>query len=44
MATLGASGYSPYTETGYVFVIINVITGISILSATINSLVRKVIR
>lgn len=44
MATLGASGYSPLTEMGYLFVIINVLVGISILSATINSLVRKVIR
>lgn len=44
MATLGASGYTPNTETGYVFVILNVITGITIFSAMINSIFKKVIR
>lgn len=44
MATLGASGYSPNTEIGYVFVILNVLVGISIFSATINSIFKKVIR
>ena len=44
MATLGASGYAPDTEVGYVFVIVNVLTGISIFSATINSIFKKVIR
>ena len=44
MATLGASGYTPNTEIGYVFVILNVLTGISIFSATINSIFKKVIR
>jgi len=44
MATLGASGYVPNTDVGYVFVIINVLTGISIFSATINSIFKKVIR
>ncbi|MCW8813305.1 MAG: ion channel [Ignavibacteriaceae bacterium] len=44
MATLGASGYTPNTEVGYVFVIINVLTGISIFSAAINSIFKKVIR
>lgn len=44
MATLGASGYEPNTDIGYIFVIINVLTGISIFSATINSIFKKVIR
>ena len=44
MATLGTSGYSPNTEVGYVFVILNVLTGVSIFSATINSIFKKVIR
>jgi hypothetical protein len=44
MATLGASGYTPNTETGYLFVILNVITGITIFSAMINSIFKKVIR
>ncbi len=44
MATLGASGYSPDTEIGYLFVVANVIFGISILSATIGAVFKKVIR
>jgi len=44
MATLGASGYSALTETGYVIVTIDVLVGISILTATLNSIFRKVIR
>ncbi|MBA3015239.1 MAG: pentapeptide repeat-containing protein [Proteobacteria bacterium] len=44
MATLGASGYTPNTDIGYLFVILNVLTGISIFSATINSIFKKVIR
>lgn len=44
MATLGASGYSPDTEIGYLFVVANVIFGISILSATIGAIFKKVIR
>ena len=44
MATLGASGYDPDTEIGYLFVIVNVIFGISILSATIGAVFKKVIR
>jgi hypothetical protein len=44
MATLGASGYSPDTEIGYVFVVFNVFFGISILSATISAIFKKVIR
>jgi hypothetical protein len=44
MATLGASGYSPDTEVGYLFVVANVIFGISILSATIGAIFKKVIR
>ena len=44
MATLGASGYSALTEAGYAIVTVNVLMGISILSATLNSIFRKVIR
>lgn len=44
MATLGASGYSPLSEIGYGVVTINVVIGISILTATLNSIFRKVIR
>lgn len=44
MATLGASGFSPLSEIGYVVVTINVLIGISVLTATVNSIFRKVIR
>jgi len=44
MATLGASGYNPDTEVGYMFVVLNVFIGISILSATISAIFKKVIR
>ena len=44
MATLGASGYSPDTEVGYMFVVFNVLIGISILSATVAAIFKKVIR
>lgn len=44
MATLGASGYSPDTEIGYLFVVANVVFGISILSAAIGAIFKKVIR
>ena len=44
MATLGASGYTPNTDIGYIFVIINVLTGVTIFSAMINSIFKKVIR
>ena len=44
MATLGAYGYSPLTEMGYVVVTIDVLFGISIITATLNSIFRKVIR
>jgi hypothetical protein len=44
MATLGASGYTPDTELGYLFIVINVLFGISILSATIGAIFKKVIR
>ena len=44
MCTLGAAGYAPDTDLGYVMVIVNVVAGISIFSAAINSIVRKVIR
>jgi len=44
MATLGASGYTPNTDIGYIFVILNVLTGVTIFSAMINSIFKKVIR
>lgn len=44
MATLGASGYSPDTEVGYMFVIGNVIFGISVFSATVSAVFKKVLR
>ena len=44
MATLGASGYSPDTDTGYIFVIINVVIGIGIVTATSTAIIKKVIR
>jgi hypothetical protein len=44
MATIGASGYSPDTEIGYLFVVGNVLFGISILTATIGAIFKKVIR
>jgi hypothetical protein len=44
MATLGASGYTPDTDTGYLFIVANVMIGISIFSATISAIFKKVIR
>lgn len=44
MATLGASGYEPKNDIGYFFVIINVVIGVTIFSASINSIFKKVIR
>jgi len=44
MTTLGAAGYSPNTETGYIFVLINLGIGISILSATITAIFKKLVR
>jgi Ion channel/Pentapeptide repeats (8 copies) len=44
MATLGASGFSPLSEVGYGVVTLNVLIGISILTATLNSVFRKVLR
>ncbi|MBR9770756.1 MAG: hypothetical protein GYB54_06475 [Gammaproteobacteria bacterium] len=44
MATLGASGFSPLSEIGYIVVTVNVLIGISLLTATLNSIFRKVIR
>ena len=44
MATLGASGYAPKSDVGYLLVIVNVLTGVSIFSVTINSIFKKVIR
>lgn len=44
MATLGATGYSPDTDIGYLVVIVNVIFGVSILSATVGAVFKKLIR
>lgn len=44
MTTLGASGYSPDTEVGYMCVVGNVLIGITILSATITAIFKKLIR
>jgi hypothetical protein len=44
MATLGAAGYTPDTETGYLFVIGNVVFGVSILSATLGAVFKKILR
>lgn len=44
MATLGSSGYSPNTDIGYIFVVVNVLFGISVLSATVTAIFKKVIR
>ena len=44
MATLGASGFSPLSELGYGVVTINVLIGITVLTATVNSIFRKIIR
>ena len=44
MVTLGATGYSPNTEFGYVIVVINALFGITILSATISAIFKRIIR
>jgi len=44
MATLGSSGYSPDTDMGYLFVIMNVVIGIGIVTAMSTAIVKKVIR
>ncbi len=44
MATLGASGFSEFTELGYVVVILNVLVGISLLTFTANSVLKRVVR
>jgi len=44
MATLGSSGYSPDTDTGYLFVIMNVVIGVGIVTAMSTAIVKKVIR
>lgn len=44
MATIGGSGYDPSTNIGYFLVTGNVIFGISILSAAISAILKKVIR
>lgn len=44
MATLGASGVPDFTETGYLIVVIDVLVGISLLTVTINSVFKKVLK
>jgi hypothetical protein len=44
MATLGASGVPSFTETGYLIVVIDVLVGISLLTVTINSVFKKVLK
>jgi hypothetical protein len=44
MTTLGAAGYNPDTELGYLFVLLNLAIGISILSATITTIFKKLVR
>ncbi|MGO1190986.1 ion channel [Vibrio casei] len=44
MATLGASGFSEFTELGYLVVIANVLVGISLLTFTANSVLKRVVR
>jgi hypothetical protein len=44
MTTLGAAGYTPDTELGYIFVLLNLVIGISILSAAITALFKKLVR
>jgi len=44
MATLGASGFSEFTEFGYIVVIANVLVGISLLTFTANSILKRVVR
>lgn len=44
MATLGASGFSNFTETGYIVVVVNVLVGISLLTFTANSILKRVVR
>lgn len=44
MATLGAAGYTPDTDFGYGFIMLNVVFGITILTATIGAILNKVIK
>lgn len=44
MTTLGASGYSPNTDLGYLFVMVNVIVGVTLFSATISAIFKKLMR
>ena len=44
MATLGASGVSEFTKLGYFIVIVDVLIGISLLTVTINSVFKKVLK
>ncbi len=44
MATLGASNISGFTEFGYFIVVINVLVGISLLTITINSIFKKILK
>ena len=44
MTTLGATGYNPDTDIGLMFVVFNVIFGMTILSATVGALFKKILR
>ena len=44
MVTLGATGYSPNTEFGYVIVVINALLGITIFSTTISAVFKRITR
>ena len=44
MTTLGAAGYTPDTDLGYMFVLLNLLIGISILSAAITAIFKKLVR
>ena len=44
MVTLGAEGYNPDTDCGYLIVVINALFGVLIVGSTINTILRKVTR
>jgi hypothetical protein len=44
MITLGAVGFTPRTESGYLFLLLNAIVGLVLLSATLNAFAKRVSR
>ena len=44
MVTLGATGFPPLTETGYLIVVIDVLLGVTLLTVTINSVFKRVLK